>query len=223
MMKASEQSPMTRLEQKRANRFRFLNALYETTDGRRDHMISMWELGDQIGMDRETTSGAVEYLVGEHLMEYLAIGGEVGITHYGITQVERALERPTEPTQYFPPVVNITHVHGSMTNSQIQQGSAGSSQVLHVAPADLDAVRRFVTEFAQAVAASDLRGNLRAETDAEIATLNAQLQSPKPKAGIIAEGLRSLRTILEGAAGSVLGSMWLPQLLPLLAIAAQAT
>jgi len=36
----------------------------------------------------------VEYLVGENLVEYVAIGGEIAITHYGRKEIERALSAP---------------------------------------------------------------------------------------------------------------------------------
>ncbi len=45
---------------------------------------------------------------------------------------------------------------------------------------------------------------------AELATLKAQSESPKPKRSIIRESLSSLRAVLEGAAGEVLASN-LPQ------------
>ena len=36
----------------------------------------------------------VEYLVGENLVEYVAIGGEIAITHYGRKEIESALSAP---------------------------------------------------------------------------------------------------------------------------------
>jgi hypothetical protein len=42
----------------------------------------------------------------------------------------------------------------------------------------------------------------KAEIQAEIATVNAQLESPKPKKLTITQGLQTIRSILEGCAGS---------------------
>jgi hypothetical protein len=64
-------------------------------------------------------------------------------------------------------------------------------------------LERFLTEFRKA----DDRGEIkldpgdRAEVDADIDALQAQLSSPKPKRRVVAEILASLRNVLEGAAG----------------------
>ena len=42
------------LTQKKAKRFRFLNGLYEKTDGNEEDIVDMWELGAVIG-DRKST------------------------------------------------------------------------------------------------------------------------------------------------------------------------
>src|SRR5437660_65209 len=46
----------------------------------------------------------------------------------------------------------------------------------------------------------------------ETANIEAQIDSSRPKHGILTESLRSLRTVLEGAAGSLVASGLLPQL-----------
>jgi hypothetical protein len=48
-----------------------------------------------------------------------------------------------------------------------------------------------------------LSGGQSEELESEIATLEAQSRSPKPKHGIVHETLRSIRSILEGASGGV--------------------
>ena len=207
---------MDRLTEKKANRFRFLNALYEATDGATNAIVEMWDLGESIELDREATSGVVDYLSGEHLLEHRALGGGIGITHYGVVEVEHALSEPEKPTQYFPPVVNITHVH-SMVNSQIQQGTHGSQQTLAVSQSDLTAIRIFLDEFSSSIDHLKLTPEAAAEARAEVASVGAQLSSPKSKVSIVGEGLRSIRSILEGAAASSLASTLLPKLLPLLA------
>lgn len=206
---------MDRLTEKKTNRFRFLHALYEATDGDTHAILSMWKLGLSLGLDRESTSGVVDYLNGEHLLEYRALGGEIGITHYGVLEVERALSEPEKPTQYFPPVVNITHVH-SMVNSQIQQGSHGSQQSFSISQNDMGAIGDFVRELGARLDTAGLAESLRAEVRAEVSSIEAQLASPKPKQSIIREGLLSIRTILEGAIGNVLATDMLPKLAPIL-------
>lgn len=42
------------------------------------------------------------------------------------------------------------------------------------------------------------------EVSADISTIEVQLSRPQPRASIISESLRSIRSILESAAGSIL-------------------
>lgn len=44
--------------------------------------------------------------------------------------------------------------------------------------------------------------NTRAEVEAEIRTVEAQVGSPRPKRAIIHESMRTIRAVLEGAAGN---------------------
>jgi hypothetical protein len=46
-----------------------------------------------------------------------------------------------------------------------------------------------------------LKSEAGAEAEAEAKTVEVQLDSPRPKASIILEGLKSIRAIVEGAAG----------------------
>ena len=51
-------------------------------------------LGNNWDGDKNETPNIVEYLVGENLVEYVAIGGEIAITHYGRNEIESALSAP---------------------------------------------------------------------------------------------------------------------------------
>jgi hypothetical protein len=79
------------LTEKKAKRFRFLNGLYEKTDGNEEDVVDMWEIGAAVGLTREDTERVVQYLVGERLIAYVAMGGAIGITHFGVVQVGRHL------------------------------------------------------------------------------------------------------------------------------------
>jgi hypothetical protein len=107
---------------------------------------------------------------------------------------------------------------GTMTHSQIQQHSSGSQSQLNA-----EHIKK-LTAFLDSVQAakSDLKVSktVSSEIDAEIATAKAQLASPKPKTHIISDSLRSLKAILENAAGSVAGTVLLQQLAPLVALLA---
>jgi hypothetical protein len=86
------------LEKKRSD---FLKRLYELSDGAETKFINMWEIGDQLGFDRDLTISIAQYLKGEGLIEFRALGGIISITHYGIKEAERSSNniQPTEQIQ----------------------------------------------------------------------------------------------------------------------------
>lgn len=107
-----------------------------------------------------------------------------------------------------------THI-GEMNNSQVQVNSSGVQTYNAAAMKDLPA---FMDAMTNAVGKLRLNTSQKEELEAEIATLRAQLASPRPKPSIVREGLRSMKTILEGAAGNVVASGLLERLTPLLAM-----
>jgi AbiTii len=98
----------------------------------------------------------------------------------------------------------------AMNNSQIQQHSSGSQSMR--AELDVAGIKELLSSVLSALNDYKVSEPVTAEVRADIATLNAQMDSPKPKVGIIREGLRSLRTVLEEAAGNVLGGVLMSRL-----------
>jgi len=98
---------MTSIEEKKAQRFEFLKLIYDKTEGSEMEFVDMWDIGDESGWDRKTTEITAQYLVGEGLIEFHALGGILGITHFGVKEIEHALENPNEATTYFPATINI--------------------------------------------------------------------------------------------------------------------
>jgi len=103
---------------------------------------------------------------------------------------------------------NVNHFYGAMNATQIQQGNENATQVL-MQSLDLEAVSKFVEELKSKIGGLDVVDEARAEMSSEIATLEAQIASPKPKVGIVRESMSSVRSILEGASGSAAGAMLL--------------
>ena len=58
------------LEETKAARFKFLNALYEESGGNELVWPNMFELGQTLGFDRNLTQLIAQYLKGEHLIEF---------------------------------------------------------------------------------------------------------------------------------------------------------
>ena len=89
----------------------FLKKLYEFSDGTETKFLSMWEIGDQLGFDRDLTIFIVQYLKAEGLIQFRALGGIISITHYGIKEAERSLNniQSTKQIQKSEQQENITN------------------------------------------------------------------------------------------------------------------
>jgi hypothetical protein len=192
------------IEEQRKARFQFLNRLYEATGGDEYSYVDMFELGKEIGLDGQETQRVFQYLSHEGLLAARALGGAIGITHFGVVNVEQALSQPSKPTQYFPPV-NIINIQ-SMVNSSIQQASPGATQTATYNSSDLKGLGTILDELTNSLSGLKLSEQSNAELRADITAINAQLVSPNPKGVIIKEAGKSIRNILEGTTGSLIAA-----------------
>ncbi|MGZ5198880.1 MAG: AbiTii domain-containing protein [Telluria sp.] len=123
-------------------------------------------------------------------------------------------------TQRERQMVQEQHIHISgVTGSQIQIGSNSSNQ--HQAnrtEGDTTALKAVADALAIALEKSKTTGEEADELRAEIATLKAQAASPKPKWEIVKASTKSVKAIVEGAAGSVLGELAKPHVQALLGL-----
>ena len=90
----------------------------------------------------------------------------------------------------------------TMSYSQIQAGTLSSSQSMEN-EIDFKKIHEFIEQLETASSELSLNEEKSAELVSEISTIKAQTKSPKPKPGILRESISSIRTILEGASGSV--------------------
>lgn len=121
-------------------------------------------------------------------------------------------------TQQEKQAVQEQHYHfGNVSGSQIQISSNGSTQTQANTGTDIEALKGLVQALGAALA--DAKGDAADELRADIATLKAQAESPKPKWEIIKATARSIKTVAEGAAGNVLASLAQPHIATLLALA----
>ncbi|HEL4106455.1 TPA: hypothetical protein UM350_001091 [Stenotrophomonas maltophilia] len=107
-------------------------------------------------------------------------------------------------------VTTITNNIGSMHNSQLQQLSSGQ-QSYQIAESR-EELSALLKEIRRAAESKGGAGQVLVDVD----TVLVQLQSAEPKRGIVEESLRSLRTVLEGAAGGAL-TAYVPKLIALMA------
>jgi hypothetical protein len=96
---------------------------------------------------------------------------------------------------------HITFNIASMSHSQIQADTANSQQILAHGSVDPAQILEFVGKARANLNSLALSAPAAAELQGELATLEAQAKSPKPKPAILRESAKSVRAILEGAGG----------------------
>ena len=128
------------------------------------------------------------------------LGGIIAITHRGVLEVEELRDKPEVPTKHFP-AFNVINV-GTMIGSQISQASPASSQQITIGTDEKSAIENLIRELREKTSELALQAEDLSELRAEIATLESQLQSSRPKSNILRECLRTVRGILEHAAGA---------------------
>jgi len=195
-------------------RFQFLKKLYDVSDANEESVsVNPLELGAELGLSSSEIDRISDFLNSEELIG-IYIAGSIYLKHKGIVEVEKAMSQPNEPTAYFP-AINYIHVE-QMIGSQIQQSANKSSQVLTYSAIDFEAMRKLVSDLKNQLSELKLNAETQAEVESDIATIETQIKSPHPKHTIIKESLMSLRTILEGAAGSVIAALLMQQIAVLL-------
>ena len=95
---------------------------------------------------------------------------------------------------------------GAMNNSQIQQGTINSTQIQTIQSFDKKYFDDFLKELKEHLSKNKLSKESNEIIKSDIKTIESQLKSPRPKKGILKESIISIRSILEGATGSIIGS-----------------
>lgn len=187
---------------------RLLNLLYDATRARTDPVF-IDEL--DAGLSEEDAKAAWRYLKDRGLIDTFNIPYTARINGAGVDAIEGAQRRPDQPSANFPSVsynivYNTMHV-GTMTNSPVQQGGVQSTQNQSVTynAQDIADLTRLVSEVLSHLGELHLDATQKRKAEAQIATLQAQL-ADEPDPVIVKQAGRTLRNILEGAAGSLLAT-----------------
>ncbi len=163
------------LDQLNKEAMEFLLLLYRETEGNPSVQVSMYEAGASIGMDRDAASRMTEDLIGWELVELRTLSGGIGISENAVRQIE---------------------------NSGLA-GSSDSDPLAHfgkdtVIDADArQAVEQITAAAKDRVGTLGLAFDLLSEVMADLKSIDAQLESPRPKTAIVRECFRSLKATLE--------------------------
>lgn len=139
--------------------------------------VSMYDLGAEFGMDKETARRTAETLMSDGYLEVRTLSGGIGITQDGIDAVHRL--RPGT---------------GGGAAVRLGDGPVISEQ-------EREAVETLSTAIKTACGESGLSFDALAELITDLRTIDAQLASPKPKTAIIRACFASIRSILHHKTG----------------------
>lgn len=185
---------------KKNDRFQFLLKAYEVSEGDEKKFLDGIKLGEEIGLTREEVTVVITYLQGEGLVKRLSAQGLIHVTHAGVIEVEQAIESPGKSTQHFPAgVINQITIH-SMSNSQIQQGTTGSTQTQFVKTSgELEGVIAQLIEAVRSSSASPDQKAL-AESYSDLILSQARVPADQRDTGLVEktwDKLRKLSTIIS--------------------------
>lgn len=184
------------INENRKLRFKYLKRVFELANNDKSILVNVKGVGQELGLNNQEIDKIVEYLYSEGLVKRNG-GGQVMITHSGIKEVEEALTYPNIPTEHFLPV-NIINVQ-TMTNSVIQQGNEGSRMNYINNQDDINQIKEVINELKSKLEYIDLKEDVQGEMVAEIHTVIAQTESPKPKTAILQESLKAIKKLLKSA------------------------
>ena len=196
---------MSEIDEIKKQRFLFLHQLWKLTAGDHSKRVSVRQVSEPLNLKENDARTIVQYLVGEDLLEITTHGFNIPsysdaslyIKHKGVVEVEQALSKPESPTIHFPAsVVNNINI-GTMTNSNISQASSGVNQTITINPETKKEIIDLINTLKEFLENEELRQEQKDELSSDISTIESQINSPKPKTGIISESLSSAKNILE--------------------------
>jgi len=155
----------------------FLIQLFEQTVGDVSTQVSMYEIGEVLGMDRDTASSVAQELMGRQLAEIRTLSGAIGISADGSAGVQKLM--------------------GPLASDSSEPANLGHAPVLN--SGGQQTVGQVVSELKNQTGSLGLDFDTLGELMADLKTMEAQLDSSRPKTAIIRECLRSVLNVVEKA------------------------
>jgi len=155
----------------------FLLELYRESHGDASQQLSMYAVGEQLGMERTATSKLVENLIGWELVEIRTLSGGVGITAGAVEELE---------------ALGLVGETPGAAAPRLGDGPVAETDAR-------DALAELIADLKQQTGDLQLPYEGLSEWMADLKTVDAQLESPRPKTAILRACLESLREPVENA------------------------
>ena len=173
-------------------------AMFENMQGSSDLMLLQIELHTPINQIE-----AIRDTVRNTILDWSLKLEEDGIIGEGLSfsQKEKEIAHSHNYT-----IGTVGTVIGEMKNSQIQQDTVNSTQTQNNVGTSIEEVAKLMRELNDWLPTSSLDEETKEEIQADLATVQSQTESPKPKAKIISFALSSIQSALEKAAATALAA-----------------
>jgi hypothetical protein len=156
---------------------RFFSAFLKETGGDPASQVSLYDMGERIGLDRNEASRAAENIMAEGWAEVRTLSGGIGITQKGIDAAAA--------------------LGGGGNKGQEVISGLGSGALLEVGARQ--SVETVVAGLKLRTESAGLGFEVLAEMVADLRTIEAQLASPRPKTAILRACFKSILGLLSSA------------------------
>jgi hypothetical protein len=154
----------------------FLLEIYTQANGDTTRQVSMYSVGDKLGLDKSAASKTAQDLIGLGFIDVRTLSGGVALTASGI---------------------EVAHAHGATDSSLPDSPRLGSDPV--VAAALRGEIESLVVAIKSCIGGLGLEFAQLDEVVADLKTVDAQLASPRPKTEILRVCLKGVTGILQGS------------------------
>lgn len=153
---------------------RFMLELHAMTDGDIAAQVSMYDVGNNLGLDKDTASAVSQDLIIEELVELKTLSGGIGITPKGLDLLRR---------------------EGLIAGAMVDMAQLGRGPVLDAQ--DRKHLDDLLVEIRTTALAAKSAYTQLEELVIDLKTLETQLLSPRPKTEIVLAILTSIQKVLD--------------------------
>ena len=153
----------------------FLLQLYDQTNGDLTMQVSMYDIGDQLGMERDVASAVAQELMASMLVEIRTLSGGIGISADGSQMAQELI--------------------GPASSGTDEPAKLDDAPVLNTA--GRQAVEQIASELKSQAGSFGLDFDTLTELMADLKTIDAQLGSSRPKTTIIKACLDSVLAVMK--------------------------
>jgi hypothetical protein len=191
---------MVNLQEKQRRRYLVLSKLYELTDGEPVRLAEADAVREATGFDEVIFHEAVQYLRGEGLLKTSNLVLE--LTHAGIVEYERSLERPDVPTEHFP--VQVIQQFNAPVGA-VQTGTHATANVVQQIGAGTGEVLELLVQLRRGIEAT-LPAEERAEALELVEGIEEEARSEKPRTARVKAFMKGLGNFALSTASNALAT-----------------